>query len=148
MKRDLNQAINERAMALNWVKETERFLIRSITNKHLVRTMKLRNSVTSQALGLLSEVKTFIFKYSLHGMFVDMGVFGGKSLEQNQEAAFIRRLTGKRGKKGKRKSLSKRQYRWYSRTIYGAVNKLGDRMLEVYGFKADNAFRLPEIIEM
>ncbi len=145
----LHSKINERAMLMNWATDMQRYLVASIANKRLTRTMGLKNSVKMNAYGLATDVRTFVFKFQLKGMFVDMGVFGGKSLEETKGQAFERRLLGTRRKKSaKLKNLPKRQYQWYSRTMYGGINVLSREMMAFYGNKGSAAIKLPEIIEI
>lgn len=143
---NLNQRINERAALVKWANDTERYLTYSITGKRLINSGDLKGSVKHNILGLTSDIKTFIFRYYQYGMYVDMGLFGGNSLATKKDYDLIDNLEGKRGKQ--RKNRSKRSYQWYSRTMYGAVKILGDRLIEIYGLDATNAFMLPEIMEI
>lgn len=145
---NINQRINERAIMLKWMNDTEKYLLKSIENKGLVETRKLRNSLVTEAMGLTTDVKTFVFKYSLHGMFVDMGLFGGKGLDEKKDNDLVRQITGSRKKKKGLKNRSKRQYQWFSKSFYGGVAVLGYTLSEFYGNKAVNAFKLPEVIEV
>lgn len=143
---NLNQRINERAALVKWAQDTERFLEYSITGKRLINSGDLKGSVKHNVLGLTTDIKTFIFKYYQYGMYVDMGLFGGNSLATKKDNDLIDNLEGKRGKQ--RKNRNKRSYQWYSRTMYGAVKILGDKLIEIYGIDATNAFMLPEIMEI
>jgi hypothetical protein len=143
------EKINERAALVKWANDTERFLKNSIQGKRLVDSGRLKNSIKKDIIGLTSDVKTFVFSFSLHGMYVDMGLFGGKSLDDNAETKFIKQLTGKRGPRNKLlKNRNKKQYQWYSRTMYGSINALNSILLEKYGDKAIQQIDLPEIIEL
>lgn len=140
---------------LKWADDTQKFLIKSINNKRLIHSGSLTKSVEKQVLGITTDVKTFVFKYNKYGMFVDMGLFGGKSLADKQDDKLVASLLGrKKYKESKNKKTKvvrltrKRQYQWYSRTMYGAINVLGYLLMEQYGNKAVNAFKLPEIIEV
>ena len=136
-------------MLVKWAKDTERYLRSSIVNKGLVDTGKLKNSVKMEMLGITTDVKTFVFRFQLKGMFVDMGVFGGKTLAESRDAATVRRILGKRlTRKTQNKNLSKRQYGWYSRTMYGGIAILGRQMMALYGNKASAAMKIPEVIEI
>lgn len=141
--------INQRAALVQWANDTERYLKNSIQGKRLVDSGRLKNSVKKDIIGLTSNVKTFVFSFALHGMFVDMGLFGRKSLSDNAETKFIKQITGTRGPRNKNlKNRNKKQYQWYSRTMYGSINALNNILLEQYGDKAIQAIDLPEIIEL
>lgn len=133
---------------MKWADDTEKYLVNSISNKTLTDTYGLKNSVKKQTLGMLTDVKTFVFSYSLHGMFVDMGLFGGKGLDDKRDDKVVSKLVGRKKKNKMLKNHPKRRYQWYSRTMYGSINVLGNLMMGQYGNKAINAFKLPEIIEI
>jgi hypothetical protein len=145
---EINFKINQRAALLKWADDTEKYLINSIGNKDLTDSYELKNSVKKQTIGMLTDVKTFIFSYNLYGMYVDMGLFGGKGLDDKRDSQIVSKLTGKRKKNKMLKNHPKRKYQWYSRSMYGSINVLGNLMMEQYGNKAINAFKLPEIIEI
>jgi hypothetical protein len=145
----VNQKINYRGELQQWAKDTERYLVRSIQNKDLIESGNLRRSMKHEVSGLLSDVKTFTFKYAQYGMYVDMGLFGGKGIAEKRDAALVNKILGGRRKREKRvKNLSKRQYMWYSRTVYGALTALSNIVAKEYGFKASEAMRMPEIMEI
>lgn len=146
---DINFKINQRAALMKWANDTEQYLSRSITNKKLKDTGALKSSLNKQVIGILTDVKTFVFSYSLHGMFVDMGLFGGKGLDDKRDDAIVRKLTGNRKKNKMLKNHTKRTYQWYSRSMYGSVNYLGKLMMEQYGKAGmESIGKLPEIIEI
>lgn len=148
MKEDINFRINQRAALQKWATDTERYLINSIENKGLKDSLELKRSVKKQVIGILTDVKTFTFSYSLYGMFVDMGLFGGKGLDDKRDDKLVSKLVGRRKKNKMLKNHPKRKYQWYSRSMYGSINVLGNLMMAQYGNKAVNAFKLPEIIEI
>lgn len=145
---DINFKINQRAALMKWAKDSEEYLIRSVTNKKLSDTGKLKNSIKMQTLGMLTDVKTFVFSYSKHGMYVDMGLFGGKSLDDTRDDKVVKKLVGNRKKNKMLKNHSKRTYQWFSRSMYGSINVLGILMMQQYGNRASEAFKLPEVIEI
>lgn len=145
----LNERINHRAALVKWANDTHRFLVSSISNKGLVESGNLRKSVKHEIYGLTTQVRTFVFRFSLHGMFVDMGVFGGKSLEDSKNDKLSSRLLGLRSKRNSQlKNRTKKQYMWYSRTMYGSINYLNQILLAEYGDKYVQSIELPEIIEI
>lgn len=145
----LNEKINYRAALVKWADDTHRFLVSSISNKGLVDSGNLRKSVKHEISGLTTEVRTFVFRFSLHGMFVDMGVFGGKSLSDVKDQKLSNKLLGLRSKRNfMLKNRTKKQYMWYSRTMYGSINYLNKLLLQEYGDKYIQSIDLPEIIEV
>lgn len=149
MPTDFNARINYRGELVKWANDTEKFLHRSISNKGLIKSGKLNKSISKEIQGLTTEIKTFTFKFSLYGMYVDMGLFGGSSLANKKDAALVNKLLGNRKRKSSRvKSLRKKQYQWQSRTLMGAMNVLGDLVREQYGNKYTDAMRLPTMINV
>lgn len=142
----VNQKINERAALVNWANETTRFLKKSVSNKGLLDSISLKNSISMEMMGIATEVKTFVFKFNQYGMYVDMGLFGKKSLEQKND--LVAKLTSPKKRNKALKNLPKKRYQWYSRTMYGSVNVLTKIMLDQYGIKGIQSIELPEIVEL
>ena len=148
MREDINFKINQRAALLKWANDTERYLINSIENKGLKDSLELKRSLKKQVIGITTDVKTFVFSYSKYGMFVDMGLFGGKGLDDSRDDKITSKLIGRRKKNKMLKNHPKRRYQWYSRSMYGSINVLGNLMMAQYGNQAVYAFKLPEVIEI
>jgi len=149
MPLDINAKINYRGALVQWANDTEKYLHRSIENKGLLKSGHLNKSIRKEIQGLTTDIKTFTFRFSLYGMFVDMGLFGGASLSNKKDAVLVNKLLGNRKRKSSRtKSLSKRQYQWQSRTLMGAMNVLGDLVRKEAGNKYTDAMRLPTMINV
>ncbi len=94
----------------------------------------LNYEVMESAGGDVQKVKFF---YNYYGMFVDMGVGKGTKIGSVKDYTISRRLEGKHG--GNQRHAKK----WYSKTMYAEVLKLGALMQQQYGKKA-----VARIIEM
>lgn len=142
-KPDIHFKINLRKELQDWAPDTANFLRGNIRKKKLTDKRMLLNSLAHRSSIKPEGVSRLEISYIMYGMFVDMGVFGGKSLNESKESRTIDRLNGR-----KQKRRTKRQYQWYSKTMYGSISYLGYRMMKLYGMEAQNAVRLPELVEI
>lgn len=140
---DVHQKINIRAELIKWAPKTKDILKKNIQKRKLIDTKDLEQSLQSSHSINPQGISTFQISYLLYGKMVDMGAFGGKSALEGRQNAVVERLSG-----NKVKRLSKRQHQWYSKTMYGSISWLSYKMMEMYGFQAEAAIKLPELVEV
>lgn len=137
----IHDKINLRQLLQTWAPDTAGFLTANIRKKGRMKSKDLLGSVQSSSRVNPNGISTLEVSYLMYGKFVDMGVFGGKGM--NEQGSTVDRLGGK-----KKKRLTKRQYQWYSKTMYGSMAWLEYKMMEHFGFEASAAVRLPSVIEL
>lgn len=136
--RDIHTKINYRAALHKWASVASKSLKESAGK----RKFKLEKSIRHSSK-ILENVKEFTFHYYMYGAFVDMNVGRGRPIGAAKESRAMDRMLGV-----KRRRKSKKEYMWYSPTIYRHFMVLSNIVASEYGELGTNAVNLPEIIEI
>ena len=135
---DINIKINYRAALQKWASVTDKSLRESAGK----RRYRLEKSVRHSSK-LLADIKEFTFRYTMYGAFVDMNVGRGRPIGAAKESQAMDRMLGVN-----RRRKSKKEYMWYSPTMYRHFMVLSSIVASEYGDLGMNAIKLPEIIEL
>lgn len=131
MARDINYKVNKRGTLEKWAKYTVADWQRKQKELKMGDSMKLYQSfayhVILAANGDFGKVK---FLYQYYGMFSDMGVGKGVSLNEVKDLSSSRRLEGQL--LGNRR----RPKKWYTKPLAYQVKRLAEIMRDVYGEQA------------
>jgi len=139
---DINTRINYRNALKKWADITYRDLRESAQKRKIKDSGDLIKSI-SHSINIMADVKEFTFKYYMHGAFVDMNVGKGRPIGAAKDEAQMDRILGI-----KRKRRSKKEYMWYTKPMYRHLQALAGIVASEYGDLAENAYRLPEIVEI
>lgn len=135
-----------------WAKQTAGMLVKQLRKRGIKNTGALEASINQLTSGN-TNIERIVFSFLKYGSFIDMGVGRGRGLQQKKDLKFDRgvsRLLGQKLKRSKpNKFRSKDDWQWYSKSLYGAINKgLPKVLAEAYGQQAAAALHINSVYEL
>lgn len=115
--------------------------VESIEEKGLIDTEELVDNIT-YGQSMMGNSPYLFFKFPLHGRFIEINFHRKKNSIQDAIDAFALTNSIKRRQQAKKK---KKDTRWYTRNVYGSLNRLLSRLATNYS-QAEIA-RLKNILE-
>ncbi len=146
-------AVMPEVLVKQWAEQTIHMMKRQLQKRGIGNTGSLEASLMQLVSGT-ADVKKIVFSFLKYGTYMDMGVGRGRTLEQRRQKNFdigIDRLLGNKIKRARLNSKfnKKSDWQWYSKSLYGAINKGLPKILgEAYGMQAAKAFQIPQVYEL
>jgi len=135
-----------------WASQTQGMLIRQLRKRGIGNTGALEQSIKQLTSGN-AGIEKIVFTFLKYGIYMDMGVGRGRSLQDKRNKKFdngINRLLGVKMTRSKPSKFRKKEdYQWYSKSLYGAIYKgLPKVLAEAYGREAAMVINIPNVYQL